>query len=239
MTKLITMALAATCTLAIATGASAATYIVGAAATSNNGAPFVFDSGPRYQQVYSANQFTGPLSISGITFYGSKDYPLYRLAEGMFQISLSTTDKTVHNLNGNYVDNIGADQTEVFSGTMPVLQDPMAQQNTKSYASFTLPFTTTFNYDPLKGNLLLDVTSKTGFGGIGSLQAYNVFTDSASEVTARVFRGNLQYGFGLTTGFVEAMPAGVPEPATWAMMIIGFGLTGAMMRGQRGKAVFT
>ncbi|PZQ64768.1 MAG: hypothetical protein DI570_04255 [Phenylobacterium zucineum] len=27
--------------------------------------------------------------------------------------------------------------------------------------------------------------------------------------------------------------AGVPEPATWAMMILGFGATGAMIRGRR------
>jgi hypothetical protein len=30
--------------------------------------------------------------------------------------------------------------------------------------------------------------------------------------------------------------AGVPEPATWAMMIIGFGLTGAAMRFRRRDA---
>jgi hypothetical protein len=28
----------------------------------------------------------------------------------------------------------------------------------------------------------------------------------------------------------------VPEPATWAMMIIGFGAVGSAMRARRGKA---
>lgn len=38
-----------------------------------------------------------------------------------------------------------------------------------------------------------------------------------------------------TVGFFTAM-GGVPEPATWAMMLMGFGGMGAMMRGRRKQA---
>ncbi len=40
---------------------------------------------------------------------------------------------------------------------------------------------------------------------------------------------------GIETGFIlkPLAPGGVPEPASWAMLIAGFGLTGAMLRRQR------
>lgn len=41
---------------------------------------------------------------------------------------------------------------------------------------------------------------------------------------------------GLTAGLVGGTPA-VPEPATWAMMILGFGITGAALRRRRGPAL--
>lgn len=46
--------------------------------------------------------------------------------------------------------------------------------------------------------------------------------------------------FGTSTGFrLEGAPTtvtGVPEPATWGLMIVGFGGTGALLRRRRGRA---
>lgn len=39
------------------------------------------------------------------------------------------------------------------------------------------------------------------------------------------------------TGDVGGTPGGVPEPATWALMLAGFGLMGAALRGRRARAV--
>jgi hypothetical protein len=36
---------------------------------------------------------------------------------------------------------------------------------------------------------------------------------------------------------VQDPPSGVPEPASWAMMLVGFGGVGAMLRGARKQAV--
>ena len=38
-------------------------------------------------------------------------------------------------------------------------------------------------------------------------------------------------------GLADSAPGGVPEPATWAMMLAGFGLTGATLRRRGAMAV--
>lgn len=60
---------------------------------------------------------------------------------------------------------------------------------------------------------------------------------AASRGGVVTFNGNGQYGEGTFT--YAPFSAGVPEPATWGMMILGFGLVGAAMRMRRRKvAVF-
>ena len=42
---------------------------------------------------------------------------------------------------------------------------------------------------------------------------------------------------GDNTSFIDKVSAGVPEPASWALMILGFGGAGAALRRRRGQAV--
>jgi hypothetical protein len=86
------------------------------------------------------------MSINGLVFYYSPSTggPL----GGNFTISLSTTSAPVGGLARPAASNIGADNTIVFSGALPSL----------SGNQFIIPFSTSFNYDPSQGNLLLDVT---------------------------------------------------------------------------------
>jgi hypothetical protein len=53
--------------------------------------------------------------------------------------------------------------------------------------------------------------------------------------------GNNFYVFGFTDGdlpgFLAQQFGAVPEPATWAMMVMGFGLVGGAMRRRRKVAV--
>ena len=84
----------------------------------------------------------------------------------------------------------------------------------------------------------LSVTSATpGFGGqrdedrfFGAINARGIsrFTFSGSSVEI----DHLQFG-------IEAIKGGVPEPATWAMMLGGFGLVGGAMRGRRLKTALS
>jgi hypothetical protein len=54
-------------------------------------------------------------------------------------------------------------------------------------------------------------------------------------VSAAVASGDRDDGFKLTTLTVNSIPAAVPEPATWAMMLVGFGGIGGAMRSRRAR----
>ena len=96
---------------------------------------------------------------------------------------------------------------------------------TDSY-SINIPGGTVFNSPPfnLAGN-----SASSGFFGLVS----------ATPFTSIVITNNLTGGYMSTMGMdnfitngVGSVNPGVPEPATWAMMIMGFGLMGAAMRRQ-------
>jgi hypothetical protein len=68
------------------------------------------------------------------------------------------------------------------------------------------------------------------------------YYDGGTYPGAWQLSGNtLQFSFNNQVGlpfqlYDEAIPGGVPEPASWAMLIAGFGLTGAAMR-RRSRAI--
>jgi hypothetical protein len=71
--------------------------------------------------------------------------------------------------------------------------------------------------------------------------ASNIVTTNSSLastiwlVSAAVATGDRDDGFKLTTLTVNSIPAAVPEPATWAMMLVGFGGIGGAMRSRRAR----
>jgi hypothetical protein len=89
-----------------------------------------------------------------------------------------------------------------------------------------------------------NVTSHNGLDAITD----NYITQSA--ITDPAMAGFLQTGVQTTIisaydsngnyhqAFAFAVPGGVPEPATWAMMIMGFGGVGAMLRKRRSAVAF-
>jgi hypothetical protein len=217
--------------------ADASTFLVGAGAGGSNCFPFgcepIRGGDGVYQQVYAASDFTGPLSIAGLTFYNS-NHPGGSLNAGTFTVSLSTTTAPVDGLNtSNFAANIGADDTVVFSGTLPTLTPG---------GSFTLPFDQQFAYDPLQGNLLINITSSDVNYSAVFLNAYD---GNADGLFSRATNYGTGYaGYGLETGFVIGddpgpkiqllnILTGVPEPATWAMMLAGFGAVGGLLRARR------
>ncbi|MBU3078325.1 PEPxxWA-CTERM sorting domain-containing protein [Sphingomonas quercus] len=70
---------------------------------------------------------------------------------------------------------------------------------------------------PFEGNFEFTVTG-LGAGNVeGSLTSFGT-QDLAGDLTASV----------------SGAPGSVPEPASWALMIVGFGVAGAALRGRRG-----
>lgn len=232
--KLINLLAGAAIAAACAAGAQAGTYIVGAGANSGNCFPFGctrIGSGyasTLYQQVYASSDFGGPLSITGLTFYDS-NFPSSPLNSGTYTISLSTTSAQVDNLNTtNFAQNIGADNAVLFSGALPSLTPG---------GSFTLPFTGAFNYNPSNGNLLVNVDISGPVDGNAYLNSY---AGDANGIFSRAdnFGSAFYTGYGLETGFVT-LAGGVPEPATWAMMLVGLGGLGVAMRSRRRRVAAT
>ena len=90
-------------------------------------------------------------------------------------------------------------------------------------------------------------TANTGSDnpGIGAGDGYRNFVgafDSSSTFTTVTFYGDgigeyLVAGGTIRYGLVDIGSVGVPEPATWAMMILGMGAVGAGMRRRRRTAV--
>jgi len=87
----------------------------------------------------------------------------------------------------------------------------------------------------LNGNVLA-LSNGGGFGGWDSFSASTGdFVAGLNTLTVQV-RNDAQNGgnpTGLRVEFGNSDVAPVPEPATWALMIIGFGGVGAMMRSSR------
>ncbi len=131
-------------------------------------------------------------------------------------------------------------------------------------ASFTLDTSTVFTFSevnpsgfPSSGFFnygLADLTAFSATFANGALTALSFDTNALSTIStdgngdfglqsfrvtglgpdgASTFNGDFQL---LTSGQIEI--AAVPEPATWALMIIGFGMVGGAVRARRRQALF-
>lgn len=85
-------------------------------------------------------------------------------------------------------------------------------------------------FNPLiaAGSLDQDVAPNAATGtGSFQIYAYDSLTAATTAFATGVFANQAIYSVG------DASVAMVPEPASWAMLIAGFGLTGAVMRRRR------
>jgi len=212
--------------------AVAGTIIVGTPADSGVGDCIPFGcNGPNdeYQQVYMNSLFSGPITITGLEFfntqYNSGAHEESGIDTGTFTISLSTTSARWNTLSLTQANNVGGNNTEVFSGS---LVQSWAFGDTLSI-TFSKPFT----YVPgPSANLLLDivVTGLGNSGGPGEIffdtNGYNNGGDNGNIIFGRDYNGGfftpaVNSGFGLVTGF-ETSSTATPEPATCALFGVGF-----------------
>lgn len=196
--------------------ASADTVTIG---TNTAGNVFPFTSPNyvgEYQQVYDGSLFSGPVEITGITFF---DLPgSTATINGDFALDLSTTTAGVDSLSTTYENNIGTNNTLFFNGTV----------------SDVLSFTGgPFLYNPSQGNLLLDVevippnSSGADLAAGCSADTNRVFnlagTGAATTGNTAVCTAS-PTSYGLETEFTftpVSTGAGVPEPSVLLMLSMG------------------
>lgn len=175
----------------------------------------------RYQQVYAADQFGG---LSGII--QSFTYRVDEQFGGAFQsspinceIRFSTTSASPNNMNLTFAQNIGPDETLVWSG-------PLTLKSAGNWQVFDIvvDVNDVFNYDPTKGNLLMDikvfgsaVTTQFDAAGTGLGQGGTPWTDRVWALGVNSVSGSSNGDDGMVTQFT------IPEPAS-ALMLLALAL---------------
>lgn len=236
----------------IASPALADTVVVpGGPGTAQGPAPLRFygNSGSRVQQVYDSSFFSGPLQIDGLSFRafpGAAPSGFFSNSVSVSDIlvRLSTTAVSANEASGSqpsatFASNLGADLTTVFSG--PLTLTTAATGVGPQPFDYTINFDTAFMYDPSGGNLLLDVLIPVGAtvsgGGFGFLTFDNAnLNNDGVRSILDINNGAAAQGFIDTSAAITAFnttTGAVPEPATWALMIGGFMLTGSALRARR------
>ena len=220
MKKLLLAASAAMSLVALAAPAQAS-VVVGTADTGSS-IPFGSTvSGYYFQQIYAPSNFSGAIDLYRLSFYNTKSPTLTTSPTGNFDIFLSVVNTplaTFDTSNGLAAPYYDASFVKVFSGVIPALSD----------GQLNLNFTQGFSYDPSQGQLMLTIRSNDLTAGTLALDV-----DNTTNVTNMRMSS---YGYNFNQGLVTGFNAAVPEPATWALMISGFGLAGASLRRRRAVA---
>jgi hypothetical protein len=199
------------------TGSASASVTVGSM-DSGNCYPFnCNDSGTNvgpsidYQQVYAASAFPGPISISSITFQSFPGVP-FEVLSGDYNITFSTTSAPVNGLDNTLANNVGPDVATFFNGH--ITGGPIG-------STYTITGTP-FNYNPMNGNLLMEVSVSNqdlipNFDNNGYFWA-----DYTGVVTSRIYAFNgSPDGNGNVTGALVTTFNATTTPEPSSMLIAG------------------
>lgn len=242
-------ALMTLCLLGAAT-ASATNVTIGSANTSVC-FPFSCNEGAtsgmsiHYQQVFSSGLFpTAAISINSISF-GVDDFTSIffgtggTVLNGNYQIAFSTTNAVVGGLTANLAANQGLDLSVFYnSGGISGFTAAPGSPLFISGQSFV--------YNPLAGNLLIDiiVTNQAYLSSLdaGSFDGSDLSGDFVPINTSSVFQigtnAAVTGAFGLVTTFdfsAASAPSSVPEVGS--MLMVGFGVAVLLYAKRRAKAM--
>src|SRR5262249_21659069 len=136
----------------------------------SNGLPFNIGafslSSQRYQQVFAASAFasvSGPHLITQIAFRPDAQIGgAFSSIIPNIQINLSTTSATPDGLSATFANNVGSDDTVVFSGSLSLSSAFTGPPGGPKAFDIIINLQTPFLYNPSAGNLLLDVRNFSG-----------------------------------------------------------------------------
>lgn len=185
----------------------------------------------RVQQLIGSGQFAsvdGSLLLDQLSFRlapgtGSGDVSMTNL-----DLYLSTSPKFPDTISTTFADNVGPDNTLVFSGSFT---DSSLGCTGPAPCPFdiNINFTTPFLYNPTQGSLLLDLKI-TGVSGDGVLDAMD-FAGPSGGIVGIVGLLNDTTALGSSfSGDIQLRYTAVPEPASGALLFMGAAALALMRR---------
>jgi len=180
----------------------------------------------RYQQVYGASDFSYGGSpeylITQISFEYGPSSGVIDVVLPNVQIWFSTTPRQVDSLSPVFGNNIGPNNTLVYSGQLHLFW----QQPIGAYA-FHIPLQQPFLYDWRGGNLLMDVRNYQGVPPLTvppydrSFVSSDILGDGVSRTMAFDVNSSIA-SFADTAGLFTAFTVtGVPEPSSALLFLAG------------------
>jgi hypothetical protein len=192
--------------------------------------PLFSDQPIRYQQVLNASQFSrlnpGGGLINRIAFRGHGPGIPFTATVPQLQVNLSTTSKPPDQLSSTFADNVGPDDTQVFSGP---LHTAVTFSGDPTNFEVVINFSTPFYYDPMKGNLLLDIRNMQGGVEVPPNQQELDGTLASGDSVSRA------WNYGSATAATVGQSGGVNEKDTYGL-ITHFNAINAVSRKVHGNA---
>jgi len=165
----------------------------------------------RWQQVYDDSLFgASPMRIVSFAFLAESENSISYGSD--LVIRMSTTSKEPGSLSSEFAANIGPDQTTVLSG-------PISLTNALNSWT-TVDLTTSFNYNPSAGNLLIEVIHGQSISGSTlPMVAYQPRPGTLQRLHAvsTLPGGGPPFTIGVASGFGELVTrfeVEVPEPGS-------------------------
>ena len=167
-------------------------------------------SSQRYQQVFAASEFLsllGPQFITQIAFRPDAQLGnAFSSTISSIQINLSTTSAAPDNLSTTFANNVGPDDTVVFSGSLALSSVFTGPESGPKDFDIVIDLQTPFLYNPAAGNLLLDIRNFSG-GFATWLDAQFFNGDSVSRIVTQMAGGdsptaNFSDTLGIVTQFI-------------------------------------
>ena len=139
----------------------------------------------REQAVYAATHFPSDIGLVITELRFRPDYfygtPFDTTIEGI-QVNLSTATAGPDALSTTFANNVGPDDTVVFSGALACSSQFAGPLNGPKDFDIVIPLTTPFLYNPAAGNLLVEIRNFSGSLVASPLSGQALLTDGASRL---------------------------------------------------------